>query len=1041
MNSRILSLAFVLTLLLLPRAFGAPTILYYDTNGATGGTSTSSTQNFTDSVWTLDPFGLTTTTGYTAGSDIVFSADDGVNVGTGTQSVTVQDAESADGFIFDNGIVTLYGSGGPNLSLGAGGVTVNSNDGATTFDSSLGTVTLAASQLWTQNSSQALNVNSNVAGTGNTLTLAGIGTGNVNLSGVLSGALNLTATSATDTVYLNNTGNNFSGTITADGGAIVAEHQSTLGGNSITLENGGLLEMNDTQGYGGWNNTINLGTGGGQIYAGTAAGGGIDIVYSGYIGGGTGLSLAGGDMLLAAAGGSDIGTLNVNNGRLLAISGGDFDNNTVVNVKSNLDFGVGGNFANQINLENGSLLENRSGGVSLTDVVMPTGTATVTLGADDVGGGSLTINGPTITLASGTTFTIVANAAEHYTEYTSTDVPPPVSTSDPNFNGVFNNSYVGQTPVHVEQQITGSGNLVITPEEAPVINYNVNPNGDVVGYRLGYGSPIYLDGANNYSGTTTVDGATVYVGASGFGTSTVSLNGSPFNPPYFDNVSQIELSGGTFANSITSVTGLNEINLVGGAPDETISGSIEMNTAGATLVIANSSSSNLSVGNIHFDADAGPDHHVNFDDYGSGAILLTGTYASDYVDPQAGNASSVLEFGLGGENGTYTLASTADFTGMQTQNVNGEGALDLWAGTLNIETDNFAGQTIVLQNNPGTNHTVNLVGALNLNTGFYVSIGDGAWTLNQSTANHSVYSGGFGLYDSTFDVAAVDGGRLDITGDVSGYSFDTFLTKTGAGTVVLGNPNGNGFNTQQAPNNNGVMADIQQGTLLVNNSQGYGMGARSGTINIEKGATLGGSGTLSGNQTVVSENAGSIIAPGDAGQASLGIKPTIGTLTIGRLTIASNADSTTDGLTMDFKLTPNLDGTTGAPVPGLDNDFLSAAYIALSGTVTINITDIGGIAVGTPYTLFEASGGLTGDPSDPTDPAYFTLNINTPAGYALDPDYGFFRGTEGYIFDTTGGTLTVQFIAVPEPSTYALMGFGLLALVAFRRVRKMHVKG
>jgi hypothetical protein len=58
---------------LLFRQQGFAGTLYYDTNGATGGTAASSTQNFTDSVWTLDPAGTTATTGYTAGSDIVFS--------------------------------------------------------------------------------------------------------------------------------------------------------------------------------------------------------------------------------------------------------------------------------------------------------------------------------------------------------------------------------------------------------------------------------------------------------------------------------------------------------------------------------------------------------------------------------------------------------------------------------------------------------------------------------------------------------------------------------------------------------------------------------------------------------------------------------------------------------------------------------------------------------------------------------------------------------------------------------------------------------
>jgi hypothetical protein len=93
--------------------------------------------------------------------------------------------------------------------------------------------------------------------------------------------------------------------------------------------------------------------------------------------------------------------------------------------------------------------------------------------------------------------------------------------------------------------------------------------------------------------------------------------------------------------------------------------------------------------------------------------------------------------------------------------------------------------------------------------------------------------------------------------------------------------------------------------------------------------------------------------------------------------------------------------------------------------VTINITSLGGIATGEVYVLFNAADGVTGSP---------TFTFNVPTGYALDPDYGR-GGTVGYIFSRTG-TLSVQFIAVPEPSSYAMM-LGGLALLAFCLRRKV----
>jgi fibronectin-binding autotransporter adhesin len=1602
---------------LLFRQQGFAGTLYYDTNGATGGTAASSTQNFTDSVWTLDPAGTTATTGYTAGSDIVFSADDSVNVGTGTQNVTVADTESAEGFTFDNGIVTLFGSGSPSLSIGAGGITVNSTvNGTTTFDSSLGTVTLSASQSWNNDSSQALNVNSAIAGAGQTLTFDGTGTGNVTLSGILSGNANLVQESASSTLYLTNN-NTIKSTTISDDGTIVAAGSGSVGGTIFFTNGGGTLtftgstNFNHTldetapssgteygatlnfsgdsgllggtnaytanlltigsgdaldettgtqsiatldllgngtvstghrlivglqgQGFGLINGstinvengyTLDFGTSGtvanvinvqsgsaienrsngtvnltninlptsgavtlgaddvgngalnittplaltgdltihletarptsvtlanisgnanlnitgatevagpsgssvlylagtdtytgattletfaspqsptkdyapvvkitgnssgvgnafniqegtlaigstaslptgaaitlgyagngtadyfqvgdsGSVASATVAsitslsangaadkivsgnasvsnltvdvGSGIDDIYYGNIGngnslqddlkltvdgpgiltlvrgdsyftggvvisgvgtldvagdsaigpdsntvtltnggtlflgtsvpvysntnptsggnfnhnivlgagggtlngtgdyailssitGGTGLTLIGGDFLSETGSTDNVGTMNVNGGRLLAFTSGIFGNNAAVNVASGaiLDFNITSSLNNPITLASGSALENRTTAITLNDVVLPS-TGTVTLGADDVGAGSITItsgitlgsaltidinenhtsnggnadttvslNGP-ITGSGALTMTLIPGAHNEGTVYlggasnytgTTTLNGLTVYPGSSGFGAsavTLNNSTVDMTggsfanaftaaagtdylnvtsgtqalsgsigvssaadlivevgsssaltlsgPINVASTGTldfawnsaggtvasaitladgstlenrtnavtlsdvvlpttgtvtlgsdsvGGGSMTIDGAvnlTGPLI-LDVNANGattttvNLAGQISGSGpltinpgphgnSLLELSGNNSYSGPTTLNSVTVQPSSTGFGTSVVTVNSSA-----------VDFTGGTLANSFTAGTGGTSFNLMSGS--EVLSGPMELSTSGGYVAFANyATTGNLTVGSIDFSSIlANRAVYVNDATNATGMIILNGTYTS-YGSNQSNiaiAAGSTFVFGSNGNSaGNYEIGPNANFANLETNGFwDGTATLTLDAGNLYIDNSTFIGSQVFGAGGgyAGANQTYALVGSQDILAQLYVDDKHGpaqfgSFTVSQSTTNKSIWAGAITMDATQMTVSAVDGGRLDITGVVQGDS-PTGLVKTGAGVVEFGNPNGNTFGLVGDGDSAGVTStvamDIQQGTLLVYNSQGYGLGNNSGSVKIEKGATLGGLGSLAPGQTVISENAGSIIAPGDAGQASLGILPSIGTLTLGRLAIANNADPTTNGITMDFKLTPNLDGEVdGAPAPiqGLDNDFISAAYINLSGTVTINITDIGGIAVGTPYTLFEASGGLTGDPSDPTDPAYFTLNINTPAGYALDPDYGFFRGTSGYLFDTTGGTLTVQFIAVPEPSTYLLLGLSLAGIAVVGRLRK-----
>jgi hypothetical protein len=389
------------------------------------------------------------------------------------------------------------------------------------------------------------------------------------------------------------------------------------------------------------------------------------------------------------------------------------------------------------------------------------------------------------------------------------------------------------------------------------------------------------------------------------------------------------------------------------------------------------------------------------------------------------NGTMYLNGNFTNENaGGSLLAVDAGTAYINTNNL-GTGQFDMYGG---------GGQATPELLTEGARNVTNQV--VGLNYAFTDPFTSGSIVVGGSTADLSTFQN-ITLVVTGLTLTAVDGGRVDV-GSITGNGDISGLIKTGAGTVVLESgstiPVTNGFNNETPP----YVADIQQGTLLINNPLATSaFGSEGGTVRLRAGATLGGSGAVGNNQKVVvdgpvtTNGPTAVIAPGDAGQANLGITPSIGTLTL-----AGGLDAES-GLTMDFKLTGGLNGQAGgfpAPAPGEDNDVLMGTDFTLNGNVTVNLTALGTgpLATETPYTLIDTSSSLLGNP---------TFTFVAPAGYALDLNYGADQGPGGYIFassDTGGGTLSVELVATPEPSTYAML-FGGLAFLGFIVRRKSFV--
>jgi len=693
--------------------------------------------------------------------------------------------------------------------------------------------------------------------------------------------------------------------------------------------------------------------------------------------------------------------------------------------------------------------EMRSGSVSAilggTSALSKTTTGTVTLSGENTYTGLTTVSEGTLTLSGNRT----VNTTSGYTVSGGGTQTLNIQAGNYGIGGTFNVGSGGGTAT-----VNHSAGIISSVGGSGLAMGNGSVAGTSATYNLSGGSlttaNIYMgvasgsDAANpnastiNVSGTGVLTAGTLRIGRYDAPTNNVAYNTtSTFNQTAgTTTVNNLGLGGST--NNASNSTGaiLANLNLTGGTFTATNIASLSAGGA------ANASEANKSFINIGGTAQVtlgtfgsvvkgqNSTATITFDS-GSTGFLAPVAASTNYM--KAGTFTSAF---LTANGANFNVGSGKDITiGQVLENASGA------AGTL---TKSGAGVLTLSGANTYTGLTTVSDGTLKLgsstalgNTAGATAVGSGGLLdLNGQTgvAEALNYTGTGGLLNSAAGAATVSGtvgigsgmtvnttGDITLSGQLTGGTSQN-LTKSGAGTLKFTAANSTfaGTNT------------VSAGTLLVDtgasvassksvvNSGLLNVNGTAGSVTVNSGGSLGGSGTVG----AVTLTSGSFLKPGNSpGLLTASATSSWAAGSYYDWEIDSNASSALEGANWDlFSVTGNLDmsALSSAATMNLVLNSLSGFDLASSTNREWVIAQATGSLLGTSGTVLGAGANV----SD-----YF--NINATAFNAGTPSLV----TEWRIeVGETGKTLNLM--AIPEPSTGSLLGFGLAGLVVTRLLRR-----
>ncbi|MEI6712446.1 MAG: autotransporter-associated beta strand repeat-containing protein [Verrucomicrobiota bacterium] len=820
------------------------TPLYWDTNGV----ATGSADLVTGGTWGVVNFWNTDATGGAGGvfqsntslSDVLsFSA--GSNA-TGANLITISGAQSAQGLVFDNGVVTLQGTSSPSLTLGSSGLTMNSTlDGSLTIGASVVNVILAANQSWSNYSSRALTVASKISGSASggathTLTVDGTGSGNVTISGVIGdgsggGALALTKSGAF--VVTASGVNTYTGATTITDGTLRAGvPSSAFGANSaVTLGNtaGAVLDL------AGFSNQIGSLSGGGgaggnvTLGAGTLSVGadGTSTTYAGIISGAGGVLKNGAGVLTLSGANTYTGLTSVTAGSLTAgvtttafgvnsaislsnvagatlnlngfdntigsLAGGGLTGGNVSMGAGNLTVGGDGTTTSYAGIISGAggVTKVGAGTLRLTGISTFTGNTTISAGflqiGDGVTDGSIATSAGVVNNAS--LIVNVIGAQSFGMDMTGAGLLSKVGAGTLTLSG--NNTYTGLTKINAgtlslgsANALNGGGNITFS---GGTLQYTASNIADYAAQIVNSASAIHVDTNGQDVSYSGILGSTNTGGLTKWGAGILTLGG---------------------VNTYTGTTTINGGTLLAGVATSAFGNSSAVNLGNNSAVLLDLNGFDNTIGSLAGGGTTGGSVAL-----GTAILTMGGNGTTTTFSGLLSGAGGVVKLGAGTQTltgaNTYTGATTISAGSLQLGNGTTDGSVLTSSGIVNNaslvfnlvgnQTDSLviggtgtllkkgAGVLTLTGNNTYTGNTILSVGTLNL--GVANALGGGGnivfsgGTLQFSAANTADYAT---RIISSASRIALDTNGQDVTfNGVLPSSNTGGLSKVGAGTLTL----------------------------------------------------------------------------------------------------------------------------------------------------------------------------------------------------------------------------------------------------------------